>query len=85
MQQKNNVRFLKKITVLSVIMNIIITISAIVLCFIVGEITAGHLSVLLGAWSIELTLSAFIKNSEVKQESQQKEITTFSMDLNSSI
>lgn len=66
---KNNVRFLKKITVLSVIMNIIITFSALYLCYKQNEITAGILSALLGAWSIELCLTAFIKNTEQKENS----------------
>lgn len=63
-KEKKTIRFLKKITVLCVIMNTIITLSALYICLIQSEISAGVLSALLGAWSIELALSAFIKNAE---------------------
>ena len=65
---KNAVRFLKKVTVLSIIMNIIITFATLILCFLQREITAGILSALLGAWSIELALSALIKTNETKSD-----------------
>lgn len=75
---KNKIRFLKKITVISIIMSMIITFSTLVLCFIQQEITAGILSALLGAWSIELCLTAIIKNNEWKEEKK------ISIDVNDS-
>ena len=68
---KKNIRFLKKITVLCVVMNMIITFTTLTICVLQREISAGILSALLGAWSIELGLSAFIKNSEKQQEDIQ--------------
>ena len=68
---KTNIRFLKKITVLSVIMNMIITFSALFICYIQQEITSGILSALLGAWSIELCLTAIIKSNEQKDNSKE--------------
>lgn len=52
-------------------MNMIISFSTLVLCFIQQEITAGILSALLGAWSIELCLTALLKGSEIKEESSK--------------
>lgn len=68
---KKNIRFLKKITILCVVMNTIITFTTLGICVLQREISAGILSALLGAWSIELGLSAFIKNSEKPQEEIQ--------------
>lgn len=68
---KKNIRFLKKITILCVVMNTIITFTTLAICLLQREINAGILSALLGAWSIELGLSAFIKNSEKPQEEIQ--------------
>lgn len=65
---KNKIRFLKKITILCVIMNLIITLVTLFICLMQQEISAGILSVLLGAWSIELGLSALIKKSEKSNE-----------------
>ena len=68
---KKNIRFLKKITILCVVMNTIITFTTLGICVLQREISAGILSALLGACSIELGLSAFIKNSEKPQEEIQ--------------
>lgn len=61
---RKNIRFLKKIIILCLIINIIITSVALFICITTNEISAGILGELLGAWSIELGLSAFIKNLE---------------------
>ena len=68
---KKNIRFLKKITILCVVMNTIITFTTLAICILQREISAGILSALLGSWSIELGLSAFIKNSEKQKEDIQ--------------
>ena len=68
---KKNIRFLKKITILCVVMNMIITFTTLAICVLQREMSAGILSALLGAWSIELGLSAVIKNSEKQQEDIQ--------------
>lgn len=75
-EEKNKkIRFLKKITILCAIMNIIITVTSLTLCVLNRELSTGTLSVLLGAWSFELTLSAFIKksNDSEKTENEEKE------------
>lgn len=71
---KNKVRFLKKITILCVIMNLIITLVTLCICLMNQDISAGVLSALLGAWSIELGLTALIKNAESKEDKQNSEI-----------
>lgn len=71
---KTKVRFLKKITILCIIMNLIITFITLYICLIQREISTGILSALLGAWSIELGLTALIKNTEAKEDKQNVEI-----------
>lgn len=71
---KTRVRFLKKITILCIIMNLIITFITLYICLIQREISTGILSALLGAWSIELGLTALIKNTEAKEDKQNVEI-----------
>lgn len=73
-KMKNKIRFLKKITILCVIMNLIITLVTLFICLMQQEISAGILSALLGAWSIELGLTALIKNTESKEDKQNVEI-----------
>ena len=52
---------------LCIIVNIIITGVTLFICLRTNEITAGILTALLAAWSIELTLGAIIKSTETKQ------------------
>lgn len=75
-EEKNKkIRFLKKITILCAVMNIIITVTSLTLSVLNKELSTETLSVLLGAWSFELTLSAFIKksNDSEKAENEEKE------------
>ena len=67
--------FLKKITILCAIMNIIITFTSLTLSILNMDLSTGTLSVLLGAWSFELTLSAFLKKSDdsEKENNEEKE------------
>jgi len=71
---KTKVRFLKKITILCIIMNLIITFITLYICLIQREISTGILSALLGAWSIELGLTALIKNTEAKEATSDVEL-----------
>lgn len=61
-------RYLKKITLLCIVMNIIITAAVLVLCLRTGTVDAGVVAALLGAWSIELGLGAIIKVKEKKDD-----------------
>ena len=75
-EEKNKkIRFLKKITILCAIMNIIITFTSLTLSILNMDLSTGTLSVLLGAWSFELTLSAFLKKSDdsEKENNEEKE------------
>ena len=65
---KKNIRFLKKIIILCLTANVFITLSTLFICIRANEISPGILTTLLGAWSIELALSAFIKGSESKKK-----------------
>ena len=75
-EEKKNTRFLKKITILCAVMNIIITVASLTISIIKMEISTGTLSVLLGAWSFELTLSAFIKKSENDKKVETEQDST---------
>ena len=56
-------------------MNIIITFTSLTLSILNMDLSTGTLSVLLGAWSFELTLSAFLKKSDdsEKENNEEKE------------
>lgn len=73
--KNKKIRFLKKITILCAIMNIIITFTSLTLSILNRDLSTGTLSVLLGAWSFELTLSAFLKKSDdsEKENNEEKE------------
>lgn len=73
--KNKKIRFLKKITILCAIMNIIITFTSLALAILNRDLSTGTLSVLLGAWSFELTLSAFLKKSDdsEKENNEEKE------------
>ena len=64
MKQKEKVRFLKKITVLCLVMNALITLAALAVGVLSRALDAGVVGVLAGMWSIELVLGYLIKKGE---------------------
>lgn len=64
MKQKEKVRFLKKITVLCLVMNTLITLAALAVGVLSRALDAGVVGVLAGMWSIELVLGYLIKKGE---------------------
>ena len=64
MKQKEKVRFLKKITVLCLVMNTLITLAALAVGVLSRALDAGVIGVLAGMWSIELVLGYLIKKGE---------------------
>lgn len=64
MKQKEKVRFLKKITVLCLVMNTLITLAALAVGVLSRALDAGVVGVLAGMWSIELVLGYLIKRGE---------------------
>lgn len=64
MKQKEKVRFLKKITVLCLVMNALITLAALAVGVLSRALDAGVIGVLAGMWSIELVLGYLIKKGE---------------------
>ena len=64
MQQKAKLRFLKKITVLCLVMNALITLAALAVGVLSRALDAGVVGVLAGMWSIELALGYLIKRGE---------------------
>lgn len=67
MKQKEKVRFLKKITVLCLVMNALITLAALAVGVLSRMLDAGTLGVLAGMWSAELALGYLIKKEEKGQ------------------
>ena len=64
MKQKEKLRFLKKITVLCLVMNALITLAALAVGVLSRALDAGVVGVLAGMWSIELVLGYLIKKGE---------------------
>ena len=64
MKQKEKLRFLKKITVLCLVMNTLITLAALAVGVLSRALDAGVIGVLAGMWSIELVLGYLIKKGE---------------------
>lgn len=64
MKQKEKLRFLKKITVLCLVMNTLITLAALAVGVLSRALDAGVIGVLAGMWSIELVLGYLIKRGE---------------------
>ena len=64
MKQKEKLRFLKKITVLCLVMNTLITLAALAVGVLSRALDAGVVGVLAGMWSIELALVYLIKRGE---------------------
>lgn len=63
---KSNVRYLKKIINICLVMSAIITFVTLAICWRAGEISSGIVTALCAIWSIELALSALIKITEGK-------------------
>lgn len=64
MKQKEKLRFLKKITVLCLVMNTLITLAALAVGVLSRALDAGVIGVLAGMWGIELALGYLIKRGE---------------------
>ena len=67
MKQKEKVRFLKKITVLCLVMNALITLAVLAVAVLSRMLDAGVVGVLAGMWSMELVLGYLIKKEEKGQ------------------
>lgn len=64
MKQKEKLRFLKKITVLCLVMDAVITLAALAVGVLGRSLDAGVVGVLAGMWSAELALGYLIKKGE---------------------
>ncbi len=64
MKQKEKVRFLKKITLLCLGMDVVITLAALAVGVLSRSLDAGVVGVLAGMWSAELALGYLIKKGE---------------------
>ena len=71
-EKKERLRFLKKIMIYSLIMATITTLGALYICYKANEITGAVITPLCGLWSIELSLSAWIKIAEEKENIKEK-------------
>lgn len=67
-EDKKKTRFLKKIMIYTLIMGTIVTLAALFICYLMREINGSVLTPLCALWSIELSLSAWIKITEKKDE-----------------
>lgn len=67
MKQKEKVRFLKKITVICLVMNALITLAVLAVAVLSRMLDAGVVGVLAGMWSMELVLGYLIKKEEKGQ------------------
>lgn len=72
MNQKRIIRFLKVVTLYSLLMATFVTGAVLYISYRAGEISGTVVTALCGLWSIELTLGAIIKVSEGKEVKKPK-------------
>ena len=75
MSEKKRLRFLKKIVLYNIVMLTLVTLAVLAVAWKTFEITSGTVTALVGAWSIELILNAFIKDGETKAETKKSNNT----------
>ena len=73
MSTKAKLRFLKLVMIYTLFMASIVTLGTLYICYRANEISAGTVTALCGLWSIELSLSAWIKVSEHKDLKKKKD------------
>ena len=73
MSKKEKLRFLKLVMIYTLIMASIVTFGTLFICYRAGDISSGTVTALCGLWSIELSLSAWIKVSEGKDIKKKKD------------
>ena len=71
--RKERLRFLKKIMIYNLIMATIVTLATLYICYLSKEITGSVVTPLCALWSIELSLSAWIKIAEGKEIKIEKQ------------
>lgn len=80
MTKKRIIRFLKFVTMYSLLMASFVTVAVLYICYRANEISGTVVTALCGLWSIELGLSALIKVSEGKtvqnEKPKEEEFTT---------
>lgn len=77
---KERPRFLKKVMIYNLIMATIVTLAALYISYLARDISGSVVTPLCALWSIELSLSAWIKiteGKEIKIEKQIEEISPF--------
>ena len=72
-EKRERLRFLKKIMIYSLIMATVVTVGALYICYKSNEITGSVITPLCGLWSIEFSLSAWIKIAEGKEIKKKEE------------
>ena len=72
MSRDKKVRFLKLVMLYSIAMATAVTAAAIAIGWVSREMPSGTVAALGGMWSIELTLGAFIKTAEGKEQRSTK-------------
>lgn len=70
MNEKQKKRYLKKITTLCVVMDVIITTVVLSVAILTKYIDSATLGIISGMWSIELFLGFLIKKGENKNEGE---------------
>ena len=71
--KRERLRFLKKIMVYNLAMATIVTLATLYICYLSKEITGSVVTPLCALWSIELSLSAWIKIAEGKEIKIEKQ------------
>lgn len=72
--KKERLRFLKKVMIYNLIMATIVTLAALYISYLAREISGSVVAPLCALWSIELSLSAWIKITEGKEIKTEKQI-----------
>lgn len=72
--KKERLRFLKKVMIYNLVMATIVTLAALYISYLAREISGSVVTPLCVLWSIELSLSAWIKITEGKEIKAEKQI-----------
>ena len=60
-------RYLKKVIALCLGMNVVITLTALIICIISQSIDGEILAAIIAPWCVEFALSAWVKTTETKK------------------
>lgn len=73
-RKKTKQRYLKKIIAVCLIMNIVITITALTICVLSRNVDGEILAAIIAPWCVEFALGAWVKTTETKRKDDDEQV-----------